>query len=176
MIEPEDGWLNQVWNANDIHVPTIENMDMLLAADNDVQFCIPPCQVGDADTEVIRMWKSVPILAKYVHLVLTGSRTPCQVWEVLMLAIHADNVLGECDLLIQWLCAALMQVTLAQGGNNVTLVRLGPIIPVMMDMFLASHQVALLDQDLLNCLGGTCMVANVVNQGISELVNSLGGL
>ena len=39
-VEPEDGWLSQAWNGNDINVPTVDAMDALLAMDNNEEFSL----------------------------------------------------------------------------------------------------------------------------------------
>ncbi|KAL7573675.1 hypothetical protein ACA910_008362 [Epithemia clementina (nom. ined.)] len=104
MVEfPVEGWDE----AAAQHTPTTAQLDVLLAADNELGI-VPMQAAGAADTEEVTVQYLVTIPHCYIHLLLPKNLTTHEAWDCIGGAIRNDGTEIDCDLLLQWLHITMM--------------------------------------------------------------------
>ncbi|KAL7574121.1 hypothetical protein ACA910_014808 [Epithemia clementina (nom. ined.)] len=143
MVEfPVEGWDE----AAAQHTPTMAQLDVLLAADNELG--IAPMQAaGAADTEELTVRYLVSIPHRYIHLLLPKNLTTREAWDRIGGAIRNDGAEIDCDLLLQWL-RVTMTASNAAGEPATYLGTYGTVFPPLrVDRDLQRHRWELLLHD-----------------------------
>ncbi len=141
MIQWLDNYFHQV--NNQIRVPTAAAIDTTLAGDANLQI-IGPYNQNDADTELIRVRRTVYVPPAYVSIFLASPLTPRQAWDRVRGQIVVDNREVACAALVDFLRAAL---TTSQPNQPPLLaLAIAPTAPVA-DAVLLNHRRRILESD-----------------------------
>lgn len=110
-------------------------MTHLLAGDPALTL-VGPFNNGEAGTELICTHRSMYVLPRYVSIFLEEDLLPRVAYETFLAAATANNDVGDCQPLLQWLHLALIREA---AGDSSTLILAPPSTVPLADCTLIQH-------------------------------------
>ena len=98
--------------TNQHFVPTVDHITTAISQDDNLEY-FGPYTADDANTEVVRLRKIIPLPFKYTPIFLTQEIIPQLYFKAIYPAMVSDNIANDCLPLTKY-----FQPAFTRGGNN----------------------------------------------------------